>query len=213
MESTICLPDDPDFRLIETALWTPEGGLQNAELHLARLARTAATFGISLAGVDQAVADIHADGPRRVRLTVDRFGVPHVALHAFTPLASDTIWRIALAPDRLSSADPWLRVKTTRRQLYDQARAKLPDRADELIFLNERDEVCEGTITNIFADLGQGLVTPPLSCGLLPGVLRQQMLNAGRATQRVLTCDDLLTAQEVYIGNSLRGLIRAEIQP
>ncbi|MFK7941260.1 MAG: aminotransferase class IV family protein [Roseovarius sp.] len=208
MESALCLPDDPDFRLIETALWTPAQGVHNARLHLARLARTAAVFGITPLDAAQAVQAIHADGPRRVRLTVDRAGVVTIALHPFTPLAPDTTWSLMLCPDRLRSDDPWLRVKTTRRALYDTARARLPDTADELIFLNEKDEVCEGTITNIFADLGQGLITPPLSSGLLPGVLRHHLLDQGKARTAILTLPDLRAARAVFVGNSLRGLIR-----
>ncbi|MGB8622576.1 MAG: aminotransferase class IV, partial [Paracoccaceae bacterium] len=105
----------------------------------------------------------------------------------------------------------WLGVKTTRRALYDAARAALPDGLDELLYLNQRGEVCEGTITNIFFETGQGLLTPPLSCGLLPGVLRAELLAQGRAREAVLRPADLGTARAVFVGNSLRGLIRAEI--
>ena len=60
--------------------------------------------------------------------------------------------------------------------------------ADEVILLNERGEVCEGTITNVFADVGDGvLVTPALACGLLPGVLRGELLDEGRASEAVLS--------------------------
>ena len=87
---------------------------------------------------------------------------------------------------RLDSADPLLRHKTSRRETYVRARAEyLVDQADEVILLNERGEVCEGTITNIFVDFGDGvLLTPRLACGLLPGVLRGEMLDAGQARKR-----------------------------
>ena len=64
---------------------------------------------------------------------------------------------------------------------------------EELIFLNERDEVCDGTITTVFFDRGQGMRTPPLTCGLLPGVLRAEDLGQVR----------------LWVGNSLKGLIPA----
>ena len=54
----------------------------------------------------------------------------------------------------------------------------MPEGLDELLFLNERGEVCDGTITTLFFDRGEGLRTPPLSCGLLAGVLRAELASA-----------------------------------
>jgi 4-amino-4-deoxychorismate lyase len=86
----------------------------------------------------------------------------------------------------------------------------LPDGVDEYIFLNENDEVCEGTITNIFADLGTGLVTPPTSCGLLPGILRGELLQ-GNVRAEIIPFARLKTAKQIFVGNSLRGLIPANL--
>ncbi len=105
----------------------------------------------------------------------------------------------------------WLGHKTTNRALYDQARAGLPVGIDELIFVNERGEVCEGTITNVFVQEGDRLLTPPLASGLLPGVLRAELLDTGRAVEAVLTLPDLEHAEAIFCGNSLRGLIRATL--
>ena len=113
-------------------------------------------------------------------------------------------WRLGLAPEQVSSTDPWLAVKSTRRAAYDAARASLPAGLDEVIFLNERGEVCEGTICNLFFDRGQGMRTPPLSCGLLPGVLRAELA----CPEEVLMADDLPHVR-LWVGNALRGLIPA----
>jgi 4-amino-4-deoxychorismate lyase len=84
--------------------------------------------------------------------------------------------------------------------------------ADEVILLNERGEVCEGTITNIFLDTGDdGLVTAALISGLLPGVLRGELLDTGRAREAVLGPADLADAKALFVGNSLRGLIPARL--
>ncbi|RDW11741.1 aminotransferase class IV, partial [Paracoccus thiocyanatus] len=117
-------------------------------------------------------------------------------------------WRLALAGARLASDDPWLRLKTTRRRQYDDARAAMPLGVDELLFLNERGQVCEGTITTLFFDLGQGMRTPPLSCGLLPGVLRAAMLAQGLCREETLPAAELPRAR-LWVGNALRGLIPA----
>ncbi|RVC43379.1 hypothetical protein EN779_34155, partial [Mesorhizobium sp. M4B.F.Ca.ET.088.02.2.1] len=101
----------------------------------------------------------------------------------------------------------------SRREAYQHARAEyLASRADEVLLANERGERCEGTITNLFADFGDGvLATPRLDCGLLPGVLRGELLDEGRAAEAIYTLDDLKAARAVYVGNSLRGLIPAKL--
>ena len=77
---------------------------------------------------------------------------------------------------------------------------------DEVVFLNERGEVCDGSITTVFFDRGAGLRTPPLACGLLPGVLRAEM---GCAEEVLMGTD--LGRVRLWVGNALRGLIRAEM--
>ncbi|RUX19378.1 hypothetical protein EOA23_30680, partial [Mesorhizobium sp. M2A.F.Ca.ET.042.01.1.1] len=93
------------------------------------------------------------------------------------------------------------------------ARAEyLPTRADEVILANERGEICEGTITNLFTDFGNGpLATPRLDCGLLPGILRGELLDEGRAVEAIYSFDDLKAAKAIFVGNSLRGLIPARL--
>jgi branched-chain amino acid aminotransferase len=82
---------------------------------------------------------------------------------------------------------------------------------DEVILLNERGEVTECTSANIFAVQDGITYTPPLECGLLPGVTREVMLAELRSSasvrEKVLTVDDLLEAQEVFITSSTRELL------
>ena len=211
MESPLCPPSDPGFRLIETVRWEPGKGILRREMHLARLMASAARLGIVPSGIDGALSGLSGDAPLRVRLTVDKAGRAEVTTAPFQPLPHGTVWNVAIAKDRLSSDDPWLGVKTTQRALYDTTRANLSSGVDEMLFLNENSELCEGAITNLFVDLGQGLLTPPVSCGMLPGVLRQEMIANGSATERVLTEEDLHKARALYVGNSLRGLIVAQL--
>jgi para-aminobenzoate synthetase/4-amino-4-deoxychorismate lyase len=84
----------------------------------------------------------------------------------------DAMMLYVVSPTRLDSSDAFLFHKTTRRELYDQEWKHYSDTvgADEVIYLNERGELAEGSRTNIFIDRGDGvLVTPPLPAGLLPG--------------------------------------------
>ncbi|QYK43469.1 MAG: aminotransferase class IV [Paracoccaceae bacterium] len=177
--------------------------------HMARLAGSARAFGwpCDRSAVAAALRDAVAPGvARRVRLTLGADGA--VAVVATDLPASPAVWRLGLAEARLSSGDPWLAVKSTRRAAYDAARAALPAGCDEVAFLNERGEVCDGTITTVFFDLGRGLSTPPRASGLLPGVLRAGMLEAGQCHEAVLRAADLPVAR-LWLGNALRGLMPA----
>lgn len=202
-----------DLSLIETLRW--DGGFVRLERHLARLTDSAAALG--LPGADKAEAALttacaDSETPLRVRLELFADGRIDVQTAAFTPLAPDATWRLAIAETRLTSTDPLLRHKTSRRTLYVAARAEFPaSEADEVILLNERGELCEGTITSLFLDDGSGILkTPPLAAGLLAGVLRAELLESGKAVEAVLRPDDLAKGQ-IFVGNSLRGLIRATL--
>lgn len=213
------LRDGPpaEFRLIETLRWEPAAAFVRLERHLARLAASAAELGFRLS-IDDARAALHraagGSAPLRMRLTLSADGAVNAQAQPFAPLAKSTVWRLAVATTRLSSSDTLLRHKTTRRQLYEAARAEQPAAfADEMLLLNERNELCEGTITTVFVDWGDGgpLLTPAVSCGLLAGVLRSEMLETGKAVEAVVTQDDLVRAGTILVGNSLRGLIMAKL--
>ncbi len=212
MESPLRPPAEPDFRLIETLAYRPGQGFVWLDRHLARMSRTAETFGIVFDPV-AALTILKAawiNKPLRCRLTLDVNGDFELTTGELT--TTPTLWRVGLAEQRVSSSDIWLRHKTTRRALYDNARAALPRGVDELLFLNERDELCEGTITNLFLDMPDGRrLTPALSSGLLPGILREDLLDTKQVAEAVLTLTDLQNAQTIHMGNSLRGLIRAEL--
>lgn len=200
------LPDD--LTLIETFA-RRAGRFVRLRDHLARLGRSAAALGIRFdrTRIDDVLAAIDGAGPLRVRLTVDREGTPVVQAGPLSRSASP--WTLAIHPSANDPDDLWLRHKTSRRARYEAARAALPPGVDEWLFLNTRGEVCEGTITNVFLDRGDGLVTPPVDCGLLPGVLRATLLRRG-GREAVLRPEDLVNGG-LFVGNSLRGLLRAHL--
>ena len=205
-----------EFSLIETMLWRPEDGFVRLERHMMRLSRSADALGFRLPvkpkeALEEAVS---GDIPLRVRLVSSFRGKVEVTTAPFEPLADGTIWRLRIAREtQLDSNDPLYRHKTTRRVPYEAARAEFtPEEADEVLLLNERGELCEGTITNLFVEGPDGiLITPQLSSGVLPGILRGELIRERKATNGVLKPADLTGIRKVFVGNSLRGLIPAEL--
>lgn len=199
------------FGLIETLLWDGEGFFL-LERHMRRLESSALHFGIAFEreGVVAALAAAvsASRGQQRVRLVLDDDGVNI----SKTPLAAMVRLRFTLAKERVDSGDRFLYHKTTRREFYDRTRVEAAEAAsvDEVVFLNEREELTEGSFTNLFIRSGSKLLTPALDSGLLPGTLREDLLARGEAEEAVLTVRDLESADEIYLGNSVRGLLKAE---
>jgi len=202
-----------DFDLIETFRWSSARGFVRLPLHLDRLTSSAGQLGFkldrprleaTLGGLEQEWSG--RDGDRRVRLLLRRTGETDITHEAMaSPLTRPL--RVGIADHRLDSADPYLRHKTTRREIYDTTFSEAAALGqDEALFLNRRGLVAEASRNNLFAEIDGRLVTPSLSCGALPGVLRQSLLATGQAVERDLVLADLEAARVVYLGNSLHGL-------
>lgn len=218
-ESALCDGNGAGFELIETLRCEQGSGLVRPERHLARLLASARELGFRYDPdtIRGALArSVDRERLLRVRLTLARNGDVRCASQPFEPVAPGTLWKLRIATARLDRDNPLIRHKTTRREIYQAARQEFsPEEADEVVLLNREGELCEGTITNIFVDKGDGgpLLTPALRCGLLPGVLRAELIEEGRASEAELGTGDLISARGIYVGNSLRGLIRAELPP
>ncbi|MBX3598096.1 MAG: aminotransferase class IV family protein [Rhizobiaceae bacterium] len=217
-ESTLRHGNGASYQLIETLRWEPDGGFIRGARHLERMGQSALALGFSwnAENAERALqtAIEHSPHALRVRVVLDPDGSVTCTVSPFSPLASDALWRLRIASARLDSSDLLLRHKTSRRTIYAAARSEfgITD-ADEVLLLNERGELCEGTITTLFVDFGDGhpLATPTLSCGLLAGVLRAEMLEKGLAQEAVIMPHEMTKAREIFVGNSLRGLVRAQL--
>jgi para-aminobenzoate synthetase/4-amino-4-deoxychorismate lyase len=212
------LTDPPkSFALIETLLHEAGSGYWLLEGHLKRLAASAAYFGYAFdeGAVRKALADAVAGraGERlRVRLLLAEDGTLTVTVAPQPAQLPGAVMRYVISDTRLDSTNAFLFHKTTRRELYDREWQHYADtlKADEVLYLNERGELAEGSRTNVFVERDGRLLTPPLASGLLPGVLRSELLATGKAVEATLTPDDLRGDAVVYVGNSVRGLVRAE---
>jgi para-aminobenzoate synthetase/4-amino-4-deoxychorismate lyase len=101
--------------------------------------------------------------------------------------------------------------KTTNRAVYDRARALHPG-ADTVILWNDAGVITEGTESNIVIACGGVKVTPPVECGLLPGLKRAELLAAGEIVESIITRDDLYNAEEIWLINSVRGWMRCSLE-
>jgi para-aminobenzoate synthetase/4-amino-4-deoxychorismate lyase len=119
--------------------------------------------------------------------------------------------RVALAAEPVDPADPFLYHKTTHRRLYEQALAARPG-YDDVLLWNPRGELTESTRANLVVQLDGRLYTPPVTCGLLPGVLRAALLAAGVLHERVLTPADLARSEGVWLINSVRGWMPVAVE-
>ncbi|MGR3498503.1 MAG: aminotransferase class IV [Limimaricola soesokkakensis] len=191
-------------QIIETLGAHPGEGPRRLPAHLDRMGATAEALGYPFDRTRaETLLDLAPEAPLRCRLTLGPDGELGLTTAPLGPNPPE--WRVAIHPARLDPSDPWLYRKTTRRALYDEARAALPEGLDEWLFLNRAGEACEGTITNLFV----GDRTPALSCGLLPGVLRAELL--GQGWREAVVRPDELAGARFFMGNSLRGLIPARL--
>lgn len=206
---------DAPFGLIETMRWTPQDGYFLLSRHLDRLAESAAyfDFAIDLQEVEQALANRAAtfSGDTRVRLEVSSAGAFSLIDEPLTAPAGGK-WTAALCAEPTDAADPFLFHKTTRREFYDATRKRIAAETgcDEVLFANREGFLTEGSFTTLFIERNGRLLTPALRHGLLPGTLRAALLETGRAVEADLRIEDLQEAT-LYLGNSVRGLIRTEI--
>ncbi|MBK7356944.1 MAG: aminodeoxychorismate synthase component I [Propionivibrio sp.] len=207
---------DPGFGLIET-LCLERGVLQRLELHLERLQASAQVLGFAcdIAAISAGLAEqasMHSTGPRRIRLTLAHDGRFQISQAVLEDCALPAL--AVLAEERVDPGNYLLGHKTSARRMYDRALARLAGCPDffDAVFLNTRGEVCEGARSNVFIERDGVWLTPPTSSGLLPGVMRRQLLESGRAIEAVLFKEDLLGAPAIYLTNSLRGVIPVRLQ-
>jgi para-aminobenzoate synthetase/4-amino-4-deoxychorismate lyase len=204
----------PASDLIETMRFEPDSGIALLELHLARMKQSAAALGFAfdrhaVRNQIQALC-FELDAPAKVRLLVARSGAAALETAPLPVPLGEPVKVIAL-PHPLDPSDWRLIHKTSDRGFYEDALAAARRLgADEALLVRADGLVTEGSFTCIFADGPDGvLLTPPASLGLLPGVLREQLLAEGKAREAEVTLDDL--AGGFWIGNALRGLMRATL--
>lgn len=189
------------------------GSPSRLERHLARLAASARHFDIPF-DLDEvrvrALETIQASSVAvgRGRLVLESDGSVSASVTPFeeggSPLETPRLVRLASRP--VDRADPRLYHKTLDRARYERATAAAPD-AFDVVLWNREGEATELTRGNLVVEIGGACWTPALSCGLLPGVLRAELLASGRIRERKILVAELRYAERLWFVNALRGWI------
>ena len=197
----------PEFKLLESILWTPDNGYFLLAEHLQRLQQSAEYFDVSIEleqvreRLQQAASGLAT--PSKVRLTVSRHGDIDLAIQSLGDPVQSPV-SLAIAAESISSSDPFLFHKTTYRVAYDRHLAAFPN-AHDVILWNEQGELTEGCWGNIAAWINGAWVTPPIRCGLLAGVYRRHLLEQGRLQERSISLRELQECDRIAWFNSVRG--------
>ena len=198
------------FDLIETMAFDPEAGMPMLERHLARLNRSADALGFrfdrhALRNELQA-ATFALTAPARIRLLLGPAG--EVAIEVGERVTwPQPIMPVSAVPRGADPNDLRLRHKTTDRSLYNAALRA--GGTFEVLLIDAKGYLTEGCFSTIFVERGDHLVTPPLRRGLLPGVLRQSLIDLGEAEEADLRLHDLENG--FFIGNAARGMVAATL--
>ena len=206
-----------EFALFETMAWFPQPGPRHLAQHLQRMAASARRFGLmfdrtqALEAIAVAVGRVDRSASEscfRLRVTLDGAGDFAAQLEP-APESPASPQALGLVPWRVHSQDPRLLHKTTQRDIYIRARQSVAQ-DDKLahvepLLVNERGEITETDIANVVFKMAGQLYTPPQSCGLLPGVMREVLLQQGELQERVLCLEQIPNVERFYLINDLRG--------
>jgi len=207
-----------DFKFIETMLWRPKKGYFLLNKHLDRLLSSAEYFNIHYdrKGVLKELKDLEKrfdrDYDHRVRLLFDEKGRMQ---SSFTKINGHReAAKVRFSEKKIQNNNIFLYHKTTNRDLYDEEHKKWRRRGYfDVIFTNKKSEVTEGAISNILIRKGRFYYTPPVDCGLLNGVFRRHLIETKKipVREKVLRREDILSADEVFMMNSVRGMVKVVI--
>jgi para-aminobenzoate synthetase / 4-amino-4-deoxychorismate lyase len=197
-----------------------QGQACHMDLHLERIAKSASELNIkfdlnkAIGLIKETCSQLDAHLIHRMRLDLSAEGLLSVKTAVIQNLEpGPVLWANDLLTDdtTMSSSDRLLGHKVTRRKLYDQAwlaAEKLG--AFDALFVNEQGFVTEGGRSNVFINKDGQWITPPLTSGCLPGVMRSVVLSDTKyqAVEQNITPADVLNAEEVIFTNALRGIVK-----
>ena len=209
---------DPGFHLFET-MGVSDGKVTRLARHLRRLENSAQYWSFAFdrqateSYLNELVSPIDSTKHWRLRLQLNRCGALSHSLDPFFPDEAATDGKslpLSVSTTPVDSADSFLIHKTSRREAYDRAVAEVPEGVSPLL-VNELGHITESAIANIVYQMDGSLFTPPVTEGLLPGVLRDELIDEGTVSERSLPVSDIEKVESWWLINSLRGWQRCEL--
>ncbi len=203
------------FSLVETMRW--ERKFWNLSFHLQRLRKTAEYFGYTcvVGEIEPRLKKLENSFQEgiayKVRMLLDKTGGLKIVTEQIEKTSGPR--KVCFSLKHTDSNDRFLYHKTTNRKLYQSEYEYAKKRGYfDVIFSNEKGEVTEGSISNIFIEKEGIVYTPPLNCGLLDGIYRQKiMILKDGIVEKVLRERDIREADNIYLTNSVRGIVRTEL--
>jgi len=203
----------PAVQLLET-MRVSEGEIFLLKRHMERIWRSSQDLGF-VCDTDVIGAAIWTTGVRQTEPVVLRFllsqdGSHEIQVKPLPPEGRPAYLKLSSVV--VDSNDPLLRHKTTARAVYEKAREGCSEDADAIL-VNERGEITETSILNIAAMRDGVWITPPVSCGLLPGTMRAELLDEGSIREGVILAQDLVPGEMVRCFNAVRGVMDVPFRP
>ncbi|HLQ71810.1 MAG TPA: aminodeoxychorismate synthase component I [Bacillota bacterium] len=194
------------FELLET-FGLLDGNYIVYQNHMDRLRESAAFFDFNFdyQAVQNELLMIskqHPKGNYRVRLLVKKDGAFTTEVTTFRK-KRETTARVSLAKQPIHKDNPFLYHKTTNRCIYE-AFQKHHSNVYDVLLWNGAHEVTEFTRGNVVVELNGELVTPPVTCGLLPGTFRRKLIEDGTIKERNVSIHDLKDCTRIWFINSVR---------
>ena len=215
LKSKFLTEPDPYFEIFETMKFS-NGNFERLDMHLSRMQDAASFFlfkfdeNYIIETLRKEISDYEAGKNYRVKISLNKWGKIKVEVKDIK-LTSGEI-KIIISEKVVFTENKFQYFKTTNRDLYNSEHKKYHEKGFfDVIFINEKQQITEGAITNIFISKTGLLYTPSLSSGILPGIFRKHWLHTNiNIKEEVLYKDDLLIADEIILTNSLRGEVRVD---
>jgi para-aminobenzoate synthetase / 4-amino-4-deoxychorismate lyase len=146
----------------------------------------------------------------RLKLLMTKWGKVKVQIEDYPRNPKEI--KVILSGRKTDSTNQFLYHKTTNRQLYEKEYSFYsPKGFFDILFFNEKDELTEGVISNVFIKTGSTWYTPPVNSGLLPGVYRNYFLKKNKnVSEKIIYYKDVINAGEILLTNSLRKKVKVE---
>lgn len=217
LKAEFLLRKKKSFCLIETMLW--DGGYRFLKGHIKRLKHSSGYFGFCfnrseiIKKLKTAEAKFIRGTSCKVRLLLDKNGNIKISASGFERKKESKPALIRISKFKTDNTDRFLCHKTTNRSLYDSEYRKYSSKGYfDVIFQNNKGEITEGCISNIIIKKNKRMFTPPVSCGLLPGVYRDYFVKRNSVREERIFKKDLEGADKIYLCNSVRGLTEVRLK-